>query len=117
MISGVDPPGLTPFCCASFCSLSRSVRASAIDVPANPAASSDMNATSFLMWSSLVVWPLAAAPAGPSAVGLSAFLHHVDVGEHVEVDVAVDDQLALPIPLDAAHHRLGRGVAHHPGHR
>src|SRR5678815_3076860 len=46
----------------------------------------------------------------------SAFLHDVEVREHVHVDVALDDHLALRVLLVAAHPRLARGVPHHPGH-
>src|SRR5438093_10007460 len=41
-------------------------------------------------------------------------LHDVQVREHVDVRVAFDDHLALPILLDPAHPRLGCPVAHEP---
>src|SRR5262249_27738837 len=40
----------------------------------------------------------------------------VQVREHVDVGVALDDGLALAILLDSAHPRLGRPVAHEPRH-
>src|SRR5262245_8684517 len=55
--------------------------------------------------------------SGARVSSVSALLDHVDVGEHVEVDVAVDHQLALPVLLDPAHRGLARGVADDPGHR
>src|SRR5262249_59480775 len=41
-------------------------------------------------------------------------LHDVQVREHVDVGVALDDELALAILLDPAHPRLGRPVPHEP---
>src|SRR4029453_16987556 len=46
-----------------------------------------------------------------------ALLDHVDVLEHADVDVAVDDELARLVLLDALDPRLGRGIPDHPGSR
>src|SRR3989338_11668850 len=48
--------------------------------------------------------------------GLLALLDDVEVLEHVHVDVAVHDELARLVLLEAPDPRLLRGVAHHPGH-
>src|SRR5438270_5613191 len=50
----------------------------------------------------------------PTALGL---LHHVAVSQHVDVDVAADDVLTLPVLLEAAHGRLSLRVARDPGDR
>src|SRR5882762_538529 len=51
-----------------------------------------------------------------SASAISGPFHHVDVGQHVEIDVALDDGLAQLVLLEPAHLRLGRGPPRDPRH-
>src|SRR6266850_3063207 len=64
-------------------------------------------------WRRSVGWAGGGA-AGPCPL---RFLDDVDVRQHVEVDVAVDDRLAELVLLQAAHGRLGGCPARHPRHR
>src|SRR5947207_10634928 len=52
-----------------------------------------------------------------SASVISGPFHHVDVGQHVEIDIALDDGLAELVLLEAAHLRLGGSPPRHPRHR
>src|SRR5256885_312980 len=51
-----------------------------------------------------------------SASAISGPFHHVDVGQHVEIDIALDDGLAELVLLEAAHLRLGGGPPRDPRH-
>src|SRR5256885_3391151 len=51
-----------------------------------------------------------------SASAISGPFHHVDVGQHVEIDIALDDGLAQLVLLEAAHLRLGGGPPRDPRH-
>src|SRR5437773_6380671 len=44
-------------------------------------------------------------------------LDHVEVRQHVDVDVGLEDELALAVPFDPTDVRLGGRVADRPGHR
>src|SRR3989442_6887428 len=44
-------------------------------------------------------------------------LDHVEVRQHVDVDVGLEDELALAVPFDPTDVRLGRRVADRPRHR
>src|SRR5262245_41446297 len=55
------------------------------------------------------------SPRRRSASAISGFLDHVDVRQHVEVDVALDHGLAGLVLLETAHRRLGRRPSSDPG--
>src|SRR5919198_1159725 len=79
-----------------------------------------------------VVWAVASVPPATSPASItiraalrmllllsacSGLLDHVQVSQHVDVDVAVDDRLPRLVLLDAADVRLGGPVADDPLHR
>src|SRR5690242_4518804 len=54
------------------------------------------------------------SPRRRSASATSGLFHHIEVRQHVEVDVALDDVVAALVLLETAHGRLGRGPASDP---
>src|SRR3989475_8964337 len=57
------------------------------------------------------------SPRRRSTSAISGAFYHVDVRQHVEIDIALDDGLAQLVLLEPAHLRLGRGPPGDPGHR
>src|SRR5262245_59987204 len=57
------------------------------------------------------------SPRRRSASAISGPFDHVEMRQHVEVNVALDDVFALPVLFQAAHVRLGGGPARDPRHR
>src|SRR2546425_8931825 len=57
------------------------------------------------------------SPRRRSTSAISGAFDHVDVRQHVEIDVALDDGLAQLVLLEPAHLRFGRGPPRDPRHR
>src|SRR5438046_1608173 len=89
------------------------MRPAARDSPTAPRSSS--NTCQYI--SARFVNAAYSSPRRRSASAISGPFDHVDVRQHVEVDVALDDVLAELVFLQAAHLRLGGRPTRDPRHR